>query len=131
MVQCRYIVDWQNHRIQVFDDKYLCFNYKFGTRGNATGQFEGPYDVAMYKMTSQVFVTDFKLNCVQMFTPDGCFISSFATCGEHGPLRDLNCIIVDEYGFILVTEGFNGHRVVIFSPNLILSQVSMEIDRTG
>ena len=108
-----YIVDWQNCRIQVFNDS-LCFDYKFGTRGKGIGQFEGPYDVAIDRR--KVFVADFKLNCVQMFTAEGFFISSFATGGDHGPLRDLNCITIDEYGFILVTEGFNGHRVSIFSP---------------
>jgi len=109
-----YIVDWQNYRIQVFNDS-LNFDYKFGSRGNGIGQFEGPYDVAIDRSTSKVFITDFKLNRVQMFTPGGSFISSFATRGDHGPLRDLNCIAIDEYGFILVTEGFNGHRVSIFS----------------
>ena len=110
-----YVVDWQNYRIQVLNDD-LSFDFKFGTRGNGTGQFEGPYDVAVDRNTSQVFVTDFKLNRVQMFTPSGGFISSFATCGDHGPLRDLNCIAIDDYGFILVTEGTDGHRMSIFSP---------------
>ncbi len=110
-----YVVDWQNYRIQVFTDS-LCFDYKFGTRGNGIGEFEGPYDVAVDKNTSRVFVTGFKLNRVQMFSPSGSFISSFATRGDHGPLQDVNCITVDEYGFILVTEGFHGHRVSIFSP---------------
>ena len=109
-----YVVDWQNYRIQVLNDD-LSFDFKFGTRGNGTGQFEGPYDVAVNRNTSQVFVTDFKLNRVQMFTPGGCFISSFATCGDHGSLRDPNCITIDDYGFILVTEGYDGHRISIFS----------------
>lgn len=110
-----YVVDWQNYRVQVFNDD-LCFDFKFGTRGNGIGQFESPYDVAVDRNTSQIFVTDFKLNRVQMFTSNGSFISSFATRGNYGLLTDLNCITIDEYGFILVTEGFGGHRVSIFSP---------------
>ena len=116
-----YVVDRGNFRIQSFVDGM--FQTKFGTKGNGKGQFEEPYDIAIDKFAEQIFVTDRKLDRVQVFNLQGDFISFYSNRGELSAMRCPNCITIDVDSFVLITECSGDsqdkhHRVSIFSPQL-------------
>ena len=116
-----FVVDRGNFRIQTFVEGV--FQTKFGTKGSGKGQFEEPYDIVIDNFAEQIFVTDRKLDRVQVFNLQGNFISLYTNRGELGTMRCPNCITIDVDSFVLITECSGDkqdkhHRVSIFSPQL-------------
>ena len=64
-VDCVYVVDRYNHRIQVFDKTNGAFITQWGSRGKDLGQFHSPYGVAV--LGARIYVTDSSNNRVQIF----------------------------------------------------------------
>ena len=51
-----YVVDTNNHRVQKFDGKLGGYLMKFGSRGNAEGQFSSPWGIAVDRTTEAYFI---------------------------------------------------------------------------
>lgn len=71
-VEYLYVADTWNNRVQKFTTGGG-FVKTWGTYGPATGQFEYPFDVAVYQ--KQVYVANRNMKSIDMFTPDGAFIN--------------------------------------------------------
>jgi len=73
-----FVVDRDNHRIQVFDKQQ--FTYKFGDEG--PGYVHTPCDIFISKL-DRVFVSDWSSNrCINMYYEDGQFISKIDCIGK-------------------------------------------------
>lgn len=72
-----YVADSGNHRIAVFEDGQLVL--QFGSFGEATGQFNEPWGVAVDE--DAIYVADTWNHRVQIFELDGTFRTSFGQSG--------------------------------------------------
>ena len=90
-----YVVDCNNHRIQVFRGNVFLF--KFGSKGPNPGQFNNPSHIAM-DSSNQVYVTDYNEydyhddGGVNVFSEDGHFIKKI-NCNHQYAI----CIPPDDY----------------------------------
>ena len=83
-----YVVDWDNHRIQVFTEagQYL---RQFGKRGSGNGELNGPASISI-DSEDVVYVAEWKNHRVSVFTCEGKFLTSFGTLGDGpGQFNDL------------------------------------------
>ena len=62
-----YVADFENHRIQVFDNKGHLLSV-FGARGSDPGEFERPTDLDV-AADGRIYVVDFGNHRVQVFSP--------------------------------------------------------------
>ena len=101
-----YVSDRDNHRISVFQTDGV-FLHTIGS-----GQLGTPSDVAVNN--SYLLVADCAHHCIYTFTLDGHYVRKF---GEYGSgksqLKSPLGIVVDLYGFILVTD-ISNHHISIF-----------------
>ena len=82
-IECIYVVEHSNDRIQVFEldgSDNVRFIRKWGSRGSDDGQFNGPWSCAIdhHKL---VYVTDSLNHRIQVFDSEGRFIRKW---GSHG-----------------------------------------------
>lgn len=85
---------------------------KFGSRGNSPGKFNRPWDVAV---GTNIAVADKDNHCIQIFTLEGCLISSFGMLGTcEGQFNSPMGIATNGNGEIIVADCYN-HRVQIFT----------------
>ena len=70
-----YVVDSHNHRVQKFNITSRSFISKFGKNGSGNGAFSYPRGICI-DPEGQVFVADKGNNRIQVFQPDGTYISS-------------------------------------------------------
>jgi DNA-binding beta-propeller fold protein YncE len=113
-----YVVDTQQDQVLVFDaDSYKLLR-RIGTGGKkhtlaSPGDFSLPTNVAVDK-SGNVYVTDTLNNRVEMFDPDGQFISEFGKAGD-GPGRFARPkgIAIDGDGHIWVADELES-RVQVF-----------------
>ncbi len=64
-----YVADFENHRIQAFDDKGRLLSM-FGDRGSDLGEFEHPTDLDI-AADGRIYVVDFGNHRIQIFSPLG------------------------------------------------------------
>ena len=91
-----YVVDYYNHRVQVFRENVFLF--KFGSKGSNPGQFNAPSRIAI-DSSDQVYVTDHH-ECsnydgyggISVFSEDGHFIKKI-NCNHQYTI----CIPPDDY----------------------------------
>lgn len=57
-----------------------CFDFKWGSRGSADGQFLRPHDVN-FDSKGYVYVSDRDRNDIQKFTPNGTFLMKWGSEG--------------------------------------------------
>ena len=99
-----YVVDYNNHRVQVFIENVFLF--KFGSKGPNPGQFKDPCCIAV-DSSDQVYVTDNDEDGgLSVFTEDGHFIKKI-NCNNPFVI----CISPDDY-VISDADDF----LIIFSP---------------
>ena len=74
-VLAMYIVEYYNHRIQVFssDGQYL---RQFGRKGKGERELDRPTSIAI-DSHNVVYVTEWRNNRISIFTSDGEFIKAF------------------------------------------------------
>lgn len=77
-----YVVDKDNHRIQVFDSNG---NYmrKFGSKGGSIGQFNHPLYIAIHRRTQNIFISDSANHRICVHDHDGVPILNFGIEGFH------------------------------------------------
>ncbi len=107
-----FVRDWDNDCVHVFsaDGAFL---RKWGSRGNAAGQFDGPHGIAVAK-DGQVVVVDCNNHRVQVFAPDGTFLRMWGSEGTgDGQFTCPHGVAVTPSGAeVVVTE--YGDRVQVF-----------------
>ncbi len=107
-----YAADATGDRIQVFDLNGN-FQFKWGSSGNANGQFNNPCQLALDK-DGNVYVADGLNDRVQIFDANGNFISKFGSNGTgDGEFQTVSGVAVDELGNIYVSDSLND-RVQVF-----------------
>ena len=102
-----YVVDSENHRIQVFqqDDK---FAFSFGSRGSYPGQFQSPVRIAI-DPNNNVLVSDTDANCFNIFTHTGQF------------MKTINCyrpyaITISHTGYLITSHYGRDSKIRVWSP---------------
>ena len=114
-----YVVDTQQDQVIVFDADSLKLLRRIGTGGKnhwltTPGDFGAPSNVALDK-EGNVYVTDTMNNRVEIFDPDGNFLSQFGKHGDGpGYLARPKGIAVDCDGHIWIADSFQD-RVQVFN----------------
>ena len=106
------VSDNGDHSVKLFDRKGN-FLYKFGKKGNADGEYNEPYCLAMDK-AGHLMVCDSENHRIQVFDLSGKFVAKFATKGSR--MGEFNIPIsaaVLSDGKIVVTD-LRNHRIQIF-----------------
>ena len=86
-----YVVDYSNHRVQVFRENNV-FQFKFGSRGHNPGQFQNPHYIVI-DSSDQVYVTNHSTDGgIKVFSEDGHFIKKI-NCTKPYAI----CIAPDDY----------------------------------
>ena len=102
-----YIVDYSNHRVQVFRENNE-FLFKFGSKGHNPGQFQDPHNIAV-DSSDRVYVPDW---CddggINVFSEDGYFIKKI-NCNKPYAIG----IAPDDY---IITDDHSNHFLTVFNP---------------
>ncbi len=108
-----YVVDGDNHRIQVFD-KDGGFLFMWGSNGPGDGQFIYPTGIAVDD-SGYVYVGDTNNHRVQKFTSEGQYVLQFGTHG-FGPGQFNFCagVAVDRSGRVIVCD-YLGDKLEVFT----------------
>ena len=107
------VSDNNEHCVKVLDREQGKFLYKFGSAGNADGQFQYPSCVAVDK-AGHLMVCDECNHRIQVFKLNGEFVAKFGTRGiEVGEFNFPSSIAVLSDGQIVVSDYAN-HRIQIF-----------------
>jgi len=111
-VRSVYVVDTANCRVLNFDSSGGLLA-KWGSPGDADGQFRHPHGVAV-DLSGNVYVADTGNNRVQKFNSDGAFLAKWGSGGlEDGQFIGPVGIAVDSHGNVYVADAQN-HRVQKF-----------------
>jgi sugar lactone lactonase YvrE len=113
------------------------YTYKntIGSSGTGSGQFDGPFGTAI-SADSNLYVTDYHNNRVQVFDIDGAFLFSFGSSGSgDGQFNYPTDVAFDPSGNVYVAQN---DRVQIFTPTgVFIRKIAVEsayglaIDSTG
>lgn len=104
------------HKVLVFDTATGKHLFDIGKRGTDKGEFNLPRDLAFSPDGSKMYVVDGGNFRVQVFDPDGKFISSFGAIGRQpGQFSRPKEIAVDHDGKIYVVDASFGN-FQIFNP---------------
>ncbi len=95
------VVDEKNYRVQMFNHRGV-FKNKFGKRGTGRGEFSSPMGIAVDSKRN-VFVTDRNLR-VQVFDPDGYYITEFGTPPAYKIAPRYYGIAVDDDNAVYLTD---------------------------
>ena len=107
-----YVVDTDNHRIQIFDStgNYLS---QFGSEGSGNGEFENPVGIAIND-TGHIYVVDPGTYRVQIFDSSGNYLSQFGSGGSgNGEFNYPLGIAINSTGHLYITDVLN-FRIQIF-----------------
>ena len=108
-----YVVDNENHRIQVLNYD-LTFSKVLGRKyGSKNGEFVYPWGVTC-DSTGNVYVADSGNNRIQVFTASGKFLRKFGCHGKGVELGWPVGVTVDSRGMVFVSER-DSHRVSVFT----------------
>ena len=108
-----YVVDNENHRIQVLNYD-LTFSKVLGRKyGSKNGDLIYPRGVTC-DSTGNVYVADSGNNRIQVFTASGKFLRKFGCLGKGGELDWPVGVAVDSRGMVFVSER-DSHRVSVFT----------------
>ena len=102
-----YVVDGDNHRVQVFqqDNKFV---FSFSNRGNNPGQFECPVRIAI-DPNNNVLVIDLTADRIHLFTHDGHFIQKI---NSNRPCA----ITISPTGYLITGHHGDDNKIRVWSP---------------
>ena len=111
-----YVVDDYTNSISTFDLNGT-FVRRWGSKGNNSGELNGPSGIACNPTTEKIYVSDTKNHRVQIFDTSGNFLSSLGAPGDgNGEFNLPWGIDVSAEGEIYVADWGN-NRVQKFSPD--------------
>jgi tripartite motif-containing protein 71 len=114
-----YVADTYNHRIQLFTASggfVRMWNKSGGGSGNANGEFSNPQGIAI-NSSGYVYVADSANNRIQVFTPDGVYVTKFGSYGSgNGKFRNPLNLAVNSTNYVYVVD-FGNYRIQVFDPN--------------
>ncbi len=105
-----YVVDSQNHRVQVFDStgKNITPPWGSGSQGTGDGQFSSPSGIAIDPSSRNVYVFDSGNSRIEKFTSDGTFLTSWSVgSGVLSGSTYLPDISIDTGGHVYFTQTLN------------------------
>ena len=102
-----YVVDGDNHRVQVFN-KDDTFAFSFGSRGNNPGQFQYPDRISI-DPNNNVLVTDRDANGIHIFTHDGQFMQ---TINSNSPVA----ITSSPIGYLITGHDGDDNKIRVWNP---------------
>eukprot|EP00457_Paulinella_chromatophora_P008178 gb/GEZN01008207.1/.p1 GENE.gb/GEZN01008207.1/~~gb/GEZN01008207.1/.p1 ORF type:complete len:449 (+),score=96.76 gb/GEZN01008207.1/:141-1349(+) len=106
-----FVVDHENHRVQVFRRGNGRFLRKFGTKGVAPGEFLFPTGIAIYK--DEVFVSEFLYPRIQVFRrSDGKYIRQLGEKNDQLAHPGGICIHDEE---LYIADAGDHHCVQVFA----------------
>ena len=107
-----YVVDHNNHRIQILNSDLTIYN-TIGKYGLNKGEFSYPWAIAC-DSTGNVYVADFMNHRIQVFTSKGNFLRMFGSHGkDDGELDCPRGIALDFQDKVYVSD--NNHRISVFT----------------
>ena len=107
-----FVCDCNNHRIQIFKNEI--FANTFGHYGRDSGCFNHPRDLTLNSNEDQLFITDDSNNRVQVFTPNGQFLSIFGNFTDIPlKLRSPAGIYYTPDNHLLISS-YTNHCVLVF-----------------
>jgi hypothetical protein len=107
-----YVIDCDNHRIQVFDSNRQ-WKQSIGSKGSGNGQFNGPMGIA-FNSKNHMFVADCGNHRIVEFDENMQFIKAFGSEGnENDQLQYPHGIAIDADDSIVVVDS-NNHRIQIY-----------------
>jgi len=110
-----FVVDTNNHRVQKFDGKLGGYLMKFGSRGNAEGQFSSPWGIAVDRVRGYIYVVDSANFRVQKFDPSGEFIMQWGSFGSNdGQFYFPRGVAVDPSDGAVYVVDMGNHRIQKF-----------------
>ena len=110
-----YVIDYTNDRVEGYSSAGAYLS-QFGSKGSATGQFEGPYDIASEATTGDLYVADSANNRVQKLTAAGAYLATFGAKGsENGQFLLPTGVTVSASGGVYVSD-HNNNRVQEWVP---------------
>ena len=80
-----YVCDRLNHRIQVFHGMNYLFTFGSFSPLQENGTFNEPVDLTMDNSEQKLFITDFRNNRIQVFTPMGDFLTQIRASSSTDP----------------------------------------------
>ncbi|ETR68585.1 MAG: NHL repeat containing protein [Candidatus Magnetoglobus multicellularis str. Araruama] len=108
-----YVVDFGNHRVQVFTSSGD-YSYSIGSAGSGQGEFSLPKGIAI-DSNDRIYVADSNNHRVQIFNTSGEYIDSFGSSGSgQGQMKGPSDLTVDNNGMIYVADTSN-HRIQVFT----------------
>ena len=107
-----FVCDRDNHRIQVYDtDLNFCRCINFQKLDCDLKNKAKPNDLT-FDEAGNMFVTDYANDCIHHLDPMENYVSSFSRSKDK-QLAGPECLVVDNFGYLYVTESHN-HRVSVF-----------------
>jgi len=111
------VVDFWNHRVQVFSCDEGSFVSKFSEQGNQPGQFQYPFGLAIDHDHDRILIVDHGNNRVQSWSLSE---QSFVSCIGHRGSRGLEFfnpqgIAIDKHHHRILIADSNNHRLVFLS----------------
>ncbi|OGO06003.1 MAG: hypothetical protein A2Y73_07430 [Chloroflexi bacterium RBG_13_56_8] len=98
-----YVVDSQNHRIQVFDAQGN-FLRAWGSEGTQPGEFKEPWGVAV-SPSGEVYVADTWNHRIQVFDQTGAFVRMWGVFGETSQLDGAGNVFYGPRGLAFDSQG--------------------------
>ena len=108
-----FVVDQDNHRVQIFDDSG---NYvaKFGSQGTADGEFSFPTGITTN--STHLFVVDTENHRIQIFDINGVYVSQIGESGTgNGQFNSPRGITTNSTHLFIVDTGNNRLQVFEFA----------------
>ena len=109
------VTDWGGRCVQILNAD-LTLNSSIGSKGNGSGQFNHPYDIAFDSAGNTcMYVTDMGNHCIQVFNPEGKYLRQFGKKGsDNGEMNSPTGISIDSDDIVYVAE-YDNHRVSVFT----------------
>jgi hypothetical protein len=109
-----YVADWNNDRIQKFDNNGN-FITSWGSDGTDAGEFSGPQGIAV-DSSDNVYVADTLNDRIQKFDNNGNFIRTWGSYGtSNGQFDGPDGIALDSSDNVYVSDYWND-RIQVFAP---------------